>query len=345
MRNILILGPKLPKDGKLGGVVISFQVFLDELDRHKIPYNVIDINMANYPNYLVGLVKVIAQFIKGLFYCDHVSLHGTANAFIYIAPIASLACLLSKKPLILRKFAGDFDAIFDSLSKTKKMLVILALKNSKVTFFQTRYLVDKFEKYCRRIEWLPTSRPILNSSLATGKNYKKNLTFIGHVSQAKGIDELLIAADCLGDSYLFNIVGATNDSKYSNYEWSQHKNVQYLGQVPAQAVNAQLAQADLLIFPTKWDGEGYPGVIIEALQAGVPVIATNLKGISEIITDGIEGFLVPRADTTALINAIQKVSQDNYKELSDNAYRRGLDFSSEEVMNRYLLTIGMSEYV
>lgn len=345
MKKILVLGPLPAKNGKLGGVVVLFSLFLNELENRRIPYVLIDINMQNYSNRLVGMLSVIFQFVREIPNAAHISFHGTASAYFYLAPIVVKVSRMLRKPVSLRKFAGNFDDIYSSLGFIKKHLVKSALSCSSFNFFETKYLVKYFNRFNDNTFWFPNVRKPTNIKNINNKKYYKKIIFVGHVSQAKGIDELLIAADCLGDSYLFHIVGATNDSKYSNYEWSQHKNVQYLGQVPAQAVNAQLAQADLLVFPTKWDGEGYPGVIIEALQAGVPVIATNLKGISEIITDGIEGFLVPRADTTALIDAIQKVSQDNYKELSDNAYKRGLNFSSEEVMNRYLLTIGMNEYV
>lgn len=343
MKVILVLGPLPAKNGKLGGVVVLFSLFLNELESRRIPYVLIDINMQNYSNRLVGMLSVIFQFFREIPNATHISFHGTASAYFYLAPIVVKVSRMLRKPVSLRKFAGDFDDIYLSLGFIKKHLVKSALSCSSFNFFETKYLVKYFNRFNDNTFWFPNVRKPTNIKNIYNKKYKKKFIFVGHVSQTKGMDEILGAAGGLDDSYCFNVVGAAVDDKYCNYEWSQHKNVQYYGQLSAQEASAMIASCDVLLLPSY--REGYPGVIIEALQAGVPVIATNLKGISEIITDGIEGFLVPKADTTALINAIQKVSQDNYKELSDNAYKRGLDFSSEEVMNRYLLTIGMNEYV
>lgn len=343
MKKILVLGPLSAKNGKLGGVVVLFSLFLNELESRRVPYVLIDINMQNYSNKLVGMLSIIFRFFREIHNATHISFHGTASAYIYLAPIVVKVSRMLRKPVSLRKFAGDFDDVYLSLGFIRKYFVKSALSCSSFNFFETKYLVEYFNRFNDNTFWFPNVRKPSNIKSIYNKKYNKRLIFVGHVSQAKGMDELLGAAGSLDDSYLFNVVGAAADDKYRNYEWNQHKNVQYYGQLSAQEASAMIASCDVLLLPSY--REGYPGVIIEALQAGVPVIATNLKGINEIITDGKEGFLVPKADTTALINAVLKVRQDNYSELSNNAYKRGLDFNSEEVMSRYLLTIGMNEYV
>lgn len=63
-----------------------------------------------------------------------------------------------------------------------------------------------------------------------------------------------------------------------------------------------LAMLDLFVFPSHY--EGLPGAMIEAMAAGLPIVATAVDGITELITDGDSGTLVPPKDPPAIANAV-----------------------------------------
>jgi glycosyltransferase involved in cell wall biosynthesis len=69
-----------------------------------------------------------------------------------------------------------------------------------------------------------------------------------------------------------------------------------------------LAQSQLFILTTHY--EGLPISILEAMRAGLPVIATNVNGIPEQVEDGLTGLLVPRQDVQALTTAILTLLKD-----------------------------------
>jgi len=69
-----------------------------------------------------------------------------------------------------------------------------------------------------------------------------------------------------------------------------------------------LAASDLFILSSRW--EGLPRSIIEAMMAGLPVVATRVGGVPELVEDGITGFLVPPKDPGALAEALQKLIED-----------------------------------
>lgn len=69
-----------------------------------------------------------------------------------------------------------------------------------------------------------------------------------------------------------------------------------------------LAASDVFVFSSRW--EGLPYAIIEAMVAGLPVVATRVGGVPELVEDGITGFLVPPKDPKALAEAIQKLLDD-----------------------------------
>jgi glycosyltransferase involved in cell wall biosynthesis len=70
------------------------------------------------------------------------------------------------------------------------------------------------------------------------------------------------------------------------------KRVEFLGQ--RKDVAEVLSKAHIFALPTKW--EGFPLSILEAMRAGLPVIASDVGGVAEAVVDGVTGFLVPSGD-------------------------------------------------
>jgi glycosyltransferase involved in cell wall biosynthesis len=62
--------------------------------------------------------------------------------------------------------------------------------------------------------------------------------------------------------------------------------------------------------------EGTPNVIVEALASGVPVVASRVGGIPDLIRDGENGMLVPPADSDALADALQTVLERGWQAAS-----------------------------
>jgi glycosyltransferase involved in cell wall biosynthesis len=82
--------------------------------------------------------------------------------------------------------------------------------------------------------------------------------------------------------------------------------VRFLGQ--RMDVDQLLAAAQISLLVTNW--EGFPLSILEAMRAGLPVIATSVAGIGEAVTDGETGYLVPRGDVDLLRNRIERLLTD-----------------------------------
>jgi glycosyltransferase involved in cell wall biosynthesis/Ser/Thr protein kinase RdoA (MazF antagonist) len=91
-------------------------------------------------------------------------------------------------------------------------------------------------------------------------------------------------------------------------ELEMRERVQLLGARTQREVASLLAGADLFVLPSTVapDGqmEGIPVALMEAMASGLPVVATRISGIPELVEDGINGRLVPHADAQALADAI-----------------------------------------
>jgi glycosyltransferase involved in cell wall biosynthesis len=84
------------------------------------------------------------------------------------------------------------------------------------------------------------------------------------------------------------------------------QSVRFLG--ARRDVNELLSAVDLFVLPS--DAEGLPLSVLEAMAAGLPIIATRVGGIPELVDDGEQGVLVTPGDSEGLAGAIERVIQD-----------------------------------
>jgi glycosyltransferase involved in cell wall biosynthesis len=104
------------------------------------------------------------------------------------------------------------------------------------------------------------------------------------------------------------------------------------GRVPD--VTAWLGRADLLVHPARWEGFGL--ALLEAMLASLPVVATRVSSIPEIVVDGETGLLVPAEDVAALAAAVSRVLHDP-GELGAHGLRRAqAEFSVARMADRTL---------
>jgi glycosyltransferase involved in cell wall biosynthesis len=109
-----------------------------------------------------------------------------------------------------------------------------------------------------------------------------------------------------------------------------HPLVQFIGEISDEEKNEFLSQARALIFPGDWP-EPFGLVLIEALACGAPVIALRHGAVSEIIEDGVTGFIVDTVE-----QAVRAV--DDIRRLNRNDPRRAFErkFSAERMARDYV---------
>lgn len=85
-------------------------------------------------------------------------------------------------------------------------------------------------------------------------------------------------------------------------------NVTFLGVVSRERLNWLMAESDIMVLPSLW--EGLPVSIIESMAFGKPVVATNVGGNPELVSDGQSGLIVPARDPSALAIALERLVAD-----------------------------------
>jgi glycosyltransferase involved in cell wall biosynthesis len=79
--------------------------------------------------------------------------------------------------------------------------------------------------------------------------------------------------------------------------------------VSAREVPTTLSGYDLLAVPSQWLETG-PMVLLEAFAAGVPILGSDLGGIAELVSEGVDGLLVPPRSVSAWAVALEKLSRE-----------------------------------
>ena len=100
------------------------------------------------------------------------------------------------------------------------------------------------------------------------------VVFFSRVSEQKGIFEAIEAVSHLAELCDLDIYGPLHEC---SLDLQNIKNVRYLGVLSSDEIQLRLSSYDLLLFPTYYPGEGFPGVLIDAFFSGITVIASNWK--------------------------------------------------------------------
>ena len=96
-----------------------------------------------------------------------------------------------------------------------------------------------------------------------------------------------------------------------------------------------LASADLFVLPSRYEAQGM--VVVEAMMAGLPIVASRVGGVPGILQDGVTGRLVPPADPAALANAIRAVLAEGGLATGEAARRHALaNLGTDAMVDAYV---------
>lgn len=339
MSKLLLIGPLSNKNNptKTGGEVILFELLLAEIRKKNIEFDVIDTLKENYPHKVIAFFSASLQLVKKFKNYDFIILQATNTSLVFLGPIIVFLSKCLKRKIIIRKSAGNMKMEYQSSNFFKKMLIKYVLRNTNANFFETKYLVEYFNGFNKNTYWFPNVRQKVTIPKLP-RNFKKRFIYIGTINEEKGIDEIIAIAGQLDVGYTLDLYGPILESKYTAELFQQNK-VNYRGSLKPTDVMGVLDSYDVLILPSH--REGYPGVIIEAFSLGIPVIATKLQGISEMVEDGMNGLLIDVKSSAQLKNAIESINYETYAVLSENALKSFSNFNSEEQTNLFLKRIGI----
>jgi glycosyltransferase involved in cell wall biosynthesis len=140
-----------------------------------------------------------------------------------------------------------------------------------------------------------------------------HIGFVGSVAWQKGVDVLISAVNQLPDEGVtLSIYGGL--SAFPGYvallrKLARHPGIRFCGAVSREALWPALGELDVFVFPSVWY-EGSPFVIREAFAAGVPVVASRIGALPEMVRHGTDGLLFPPGDVGALRDILHSLMDD-----------------------------------
>ena len=174
---------------------------------------------------------------------------------------------------------------------------------------------------------------------------KLNILFVGRLENRKGLRYLLEAYGKLkwvNPNIRLIVVGPGNPDKESYRILSSHnlQDVEFVGRVSYEDLPRYYASADIFCSPAT-GAESFGIVLLEAMSASKPVIASDIEGFRGVMTHGEQGLLVPKKDSDALANALGNLASDSEQRLklgaegSKTAKNYRWEIVSERVENYY----------
>ncbi|WP_297700614.1 glycosyltransferase [uncultured Fibrobacter sp.] len=193
-------------------------------------------------------------------------------------------------------------------------------------------------------------------------NSKFKILFVGRHIERKGICYLIEAAKYLPrDQFEIRIVGVgdlteqlkeqaasviarnVSDEAIQSGFAAQSAEIIFTGKLSPEALANEYKTANVFTLPaivdSKGDTEGLGVVLIEAMELGLPVVASNVGGIPDVVVDGETGILVPEKDPKALAEAYKRLASDNelVKKLLAGAQKRiGECFNWDRIVERQI---------
>jgi colanic acid/amylovoran biosynthesis glycosyltransferase len=171
-----------------------------------------------------------------------------------------------------------------------------------------------------------TLRILMSGRLVWVKGYDYALRAFSMLA-ARGVD---FRAEIVGDGELYSAL------RFSIADLGLQDRVSLAGGVSPAEVLARLATTDVFVLSSL--EEGISNAVLEAMASGIPIVTTNAGGMAEAVTDGIEGFVVPIREATALADRIELLADSpaRRREMGQAARQRAVAaFSLERQVARF----------
>jgi glycogen(starch) synthase len=169
---------------------------------------------------------------------------------------------------------------------------------------------------------------------------RPRVLFVGRLAPQKGVSTLVEAAGLLKDpSAQVLLVGDGPERPKLEREARRlgvGDRLHFVGFFAHDQLPAVFAHADLLVLPSLYEELGT--VLLEAMQAALPIVASRTGGIPDVIEDGVNGILVPPGEPEELAHAINRLlaDRDLARRLSEGAQERVKDYDWEVLAERVL---------
>lgn len=249
-----------------------------------------------------------------------ITCHGTG--FIKDAPFVLLCKLFRRKIIIHQHNKGMSKCVNKN---PYSWLMPLVYRNTKVILLSWHLYQDIADVVKKeQVVICPNGIPEIFDKVPSFEraNELPELLFLSNLIPSKGVYVLLDACKILkekGYKFVCNFVGGESTEitktvfEQAVEERGLNNFVIYHGPKYGEEKNHFFKNANIFAFPTFYNNECFPLVLLEAMQYKLPIVTSDEGGIPDIVQNGVNGFVCKRKDSVSLANAIEKLFNDKEK--------------------------------
>jgi glycosyltransferase involved in cell wall biosynthesis len=271
------------------------------------------------PNKLLVAICAFTRF-AGLLIRRRVLLvhvHAASNASFWRKSTFILLALLAHRPVIFHLHGGGFMDFYNRCQGGIRQRAIRFILDHATE------IIVLTEEWRRRVSVMTTnanisviSNPVdIQFPVDFGQSQRKAnvVLYLGRLEREKGLFELIDAIStvrCKFPDVQLWFAGDGNQAEISGYAAAKGLGdaVEFLGWVSGDAKARVLAEATVSVLPSY--REGLPMAVLEAMAAGLPLVATRVGGIPDVVENGVTGILVEPKDSDSIAQAILKLLGD-----------------------------------
>lgn len=245
-----------------------------------------------------------------------VHVHSASNASFWRKSAFLLAAFAANRPVIFHLHGGGFLDFYRRCGRARRAFLRFVLDQSS----EIVVLSDVWRRRMARMTRNPNIR-VIASPVEAGElltierkpTVSANLVFVGRLDPNKGLHELVDALARLGrrhERLRLCLAGEGDRDTIARYAAARGVGpaLSFAGWVAGERKRLVLAEADVFVLPSYI--ENLPMSVLEAMAAGLPVVATDVGGIPELVKDDVNGRLVAPRDVEALTAALGDVLDD-----------------------------------
>ena len=240
--------------------------------------------------------RVVRELIRCLHACDDVVVLLSSGGRRALFPILWLASSVLGVRIYHDLIGGS---LADDVEADASGRLVRYLNSFEVNWVETRALADRLRALgVRNVSRLPNFKDVddVDVDPTAPRECPRRLCTLSRVTPEKGIDNAVRAVAAInGDGppmVTLDVFGPIEPSYEERFRRlvDSVPHVRYAGRVPPERAAAAVSGHFALIFPTEWTGEGVPGTIIDAMHAGLPVVASRWRYYCEMLQDGVTGL-------------------------------------------------------
>ena len=325
----------------LDGQTIKTRIFVEQLQQRYGNDNVVVINTVGG---VTNLVKAPFQSLRALKLASNVIIFPAHNGLRVYAPLLALLKRFYKDKKLHYVVIGGW---LPEFLEDRKCL-LKALKSFESIYVETQSMKDSlYNKGLFNVDVVPNCKKlqILSANdINTHFCEPYRLCTFSRVSKQKGIGDAVEVVKKVNENfgrvvYTLDIYGRVDDDQtdwFNILQASFPEYIKYKGCVEYNKTTNVLKDYFALLFPTYYEGEGFAGTIIDAYAAALPVIASRWKYNSELVENGVTGFVYTTKQNRTLEIILENMveNHDYIVEMKKQCLNRAYRFLPQNGMKR-----------